>query len=513
MSFLITAKKRYYLLIVFLFFAQYSNSQTTIENTYVSGIWTKENSPYYIQNDIVISENSFLFIEHGVEIEFQGHYSLTVNGSIFSMGNYTDSIIFTINDTTDFSNNQTTDGGWAGINLSTEQSDTSFFNYCIFEYGKSITEDNNKGGVLRIYSSNRYNKFENCSFRNNKANIGGVVYYFVDYDSKNPTKNIFTNCNFINNTALDKAGVFYVMTYQGGLAISNCFFSNNKSITGGCIYLLAGGINNFKNNLFYNNYASEHGGAIYIEGSSGITILNCIFENNYAEYGAAISSYIGTYTEVINSTLINNYSENCAFYIGNYHTINIVNSIFWNEDTNEISKTNDGDFNISYSNIRNASDSTWFGEGCIDMNPNIIQFENKKYILDKNSLCINAGIPDTSNLEIPLTDFYNNPRIYLDTIDIGATEFDSTFIINASQELKPYIINVFPIPAKNNLVIESNDLIKKIILYDINGEQVLCENYNNNKISINVNNLNSGIFILKIFFINEEFRLKKIIVN
>lgn len=506
-------KNKHYLLTFFLFIANFSFSQTIIENTYVSGIWTKDNSPYYIQNDIEIPENSFLFIENGVKIEFQGFYSLTVKGNIFCMGSYNDSIIFTINDTTNFSNNEITDGGWAGINFSEAQYDTSFFNYCIFEYGKSTTLNNEKGGVIRIYSSNRYNKFENCSFRNNKAKKGGVVYYFIDM-TKYLTKNIFTNCNFKNNIATVKGGVFFIIDYQQSLSINNCYFYNNKSIDGGGIYYNTGSLRKFNNNLFYKNYAVEHGGSIFIEGSSSLDMFNCIFDSNYAKFGAAISSYIGTNIKVINSTFINNYSENCTFYIGNIHTIQILNSIFWNEATSEILKSDNGSFDLSYSNIRNASDSLWFTETCIDVNPNIIIFENKNYILDKSSLCINSGIVDTSNLEIPLLDFYKNPRIYLDTIDMGATEFDSSFVINSlvKNNIKNNII-IFPNPVNDYLIIESKFLlIKNIKLYNISGVEVLKSNCNNYFIDLCVNEF-SGIYLLNILFEDGSNYLKKIVID
>ena len=53
-----------------------------------------------------------------------------------------DTITFTINDTTGFSNFATPDGGWHSLRFKNELStDTSILSFCKFEYGKAIMLD------------------------------------------------------------------------------------------------------------------------------------------------------------------------------------------------------------------------------------------------------------------------------------------------------------------------------------------------------------------------------------
>jgi hypothetical protein len=70
------------------------NPETPPENkqTTVSGIietdttWTKENSPYSVVGDILVKRGATLTIQPGVEVRFDGFYSLTVQGILIADG-------------------------------------------------------------------------------------------------------------------------------------------------------------------------------------------------------------------------------------------------------------------------------------------------------------------------------------------------------------------------------------------------------------------------------------------
>ena len=78
--------------------------QTYIPPGDVSGTWISGNSPYYIQGDITILNDSTLTIEPGVLVEFQGYYALNVQGRLSAIGTDTSIITFTVDDTTGFHN-------------------------------------------------------------------------------------------------------------------------------------------------------------------------------------------------------------------------------------------------------------------------------------------------------------------------------------------------------------------------------------------------------------------------
>ena len=157
---------------ILILFSNYSFSQTQIGPGNVSGIWTLSGSPYLINGEITIPHDSTLIIEPGVVVEFQGHFRLNVQGRLISEGTEIDTIIFTINDTTGFSNPNIPDGGWYGIKFDNTSStnDSSKIAYCKLQYGKAIGSwPDNCGGAIRV---DGYDKIViyNCLIYHNIAN-------------------------------------------------------------------------------------------------------------------------------------------------------------------------------------------------------------------------------------------------------------------------------------------------------------------------------------------------------
>ncbi len=209
------------------------NGQTTVPPGAVYGTWTSY-STYQITGNIYIPHDSTLTIEPGVKVEFQGHYELKVMGRLLAEGTQTDSILFTVNDTTGYYLEDTTLGGWNGIRIYDieELNDSTKLAYCRLEYGKAIGPDWNHstGGALYAFGFNKIS-VSHCLFFQNKActyddieSSGGAAYFE------------FSNISFTENT-----------------------FSNNKAYRGGGIYFYASGPV-FNNNLFLNNQSGFEGG-------------------------------------------------------------------------------------------------------------------------------------------------------------------------------------------------------------------------------------------------------------
>ena len=161
-------------------FGLISLAQTHILPGNVSGTWSISGSPYLIEGEITIPNAQTLTIEHGVIVEFQGHYTLFVQGRLLAIGNDNSQITFTVTDTTGFYDPNSPLGGWYGIRfVSTPmQNDTSKIIYCKFEYAKALGNDwyMNAGGAVcsiefdKILISN--STFSNCS----ATRSGGAIF-------------------------------------------------------------------------------------------------------------------------------------------------------------------------------------------------------------------------------------------------------------------------------------------------------------------------------------------------
>jgi len=98
------------ILILLLSTTNFGADSTIVEGGNVSGLWTAGDSPYLIFGNITIPVDSTLIIEPGVTVEFQGHYALEVQGRLLAVGTENDTINITVNDTTGFSDPDTSLG-------------------------------------------------------------------------------------------------------------------------------------------------------------------------------------------------------------------------------------------------------------------------------------------------------------------------------------------------------------------------------------------------------------------
>ncbi len=151
-------------------------SETTVPGGNISGKWTIANSPYLIEGEITIPNDSTLMIDQGVIVEFQGHYALEVQGRLLAVGTASDTILFTVNDTSGFSNPDTTLGGWFGIRFTDTPltNDSSKIHYCKLQYGKAVASAY-AGGALCVLNFDKLT-VSNCRFQHNMA--GGRELHF-----------------------------------------------------------------------------------------------------------------------------------------------------------------------------------------------------------------------------------------------------------------------------------------------------------------------------------------------
>jgi hypothetical protein len=148
------------MLLVYLYGLGDAPPPTFIPGGDVSGVWVASGSPYLILGEITVPAVDTLIIEPGVEVNFQGHYKLIVNGVLEAAGTETDSILFTAADTSE---------GWHGIRF-VDASNNSYLSYSIIEHGHT----SGNGGGIYCYNSNLTISY--CTITANEGYFGGGIF-------------------------------------------------------------------------------------------------------------------------------------------------------------------------------------------------------------------------------------------------------------------------------------------------------------------------------------------------
>lgn len=154
------------------------------ENITSDVIWTLEESPYIVTNDIEVSNEGSLFIEPGVTVKVDGEYTIDVYGEFSSSGTTEQPIVFTSNK----SNPEV--GDWLGIKLNhnwipEENKYRDYtFEHCIIEY------------VLEGISSKDLITVNNCIIRNSTQGLRISVDKGQDGE---PMNCVIANSKFYNN--------------------------------------------------------------------------------------------------------------------------------------------------------------------------------------------------------------------------------------------------------------------------------------------------------------------------
>ncbi|MBE0572834.1 MAG: T9SS type A sorting domain-containing protein [Ignavibacteriaceae bacterium] len=333
-------KKVVLLVVLLIILPSLTLSQTYIPPGDVSGIWLVNNSPFYIQGDITIPNDSSLIIEPGVLVEFQGYYALNVQGRLLANGTETNNITFTIDDTTGFYNPDTTQGGWNGIQFidTPNENDTSKIIYCTLQYGKAVGSNppDNSGGAIFVSNFNKvlisnslitHNSaggtnspcggairaqfaditLSDNEISHNRAYYGGAINFNECYVQINNCEikdnssawigggiNAYSCYLEINNTSFERDTAYIfggaMGIYNSELTINHSLLMDNSS------GILGGGIHsdyslvNIKNTIFEKDTSGNAGGGIFTWQSS-LNVEGCEFINNSATInGGAVSS-------------------------------------------------------------------------------------------------------------------------------------------------------------------------------------------------------------------------------
>ena len=510
--------------------AIYEFSQTNIPAGNVSGTWTLANSPYQINGDITIPNDSTLTIEPGVDVVFMGHHTMFVQGRLLAIGTETNNITFTINDTTGFYNPDSLSGGWNGIrfNHTPIQNDTSKIIYCILQYSKALGTDwtMNAGGAVSIIDFNKVDisnsTLSNCSatgsgggiyirqselkindseFKNNIAASGGAIAGLnstlsvsnclfsqnqaitnsgaIDFDLDTLTSPVCQfnsiNSSFIENSAGQYYGAIKIFQPDSGVSLVNvfidkCEFENNTANRSGAIRL-DGNISDFviSNSLFSKNSANTQSACTFWRGASG-KIYNCLFNSNIAQNGlGSIVLNANCNVDLINCTIVNNQSVTSGgFTVHQKSSSKLINNIFWGNYPDQ----------ISLQSLNDASVSSLY------LNYNDIQYGIDSIHIDTLSV-LNWGVgnidsdplfQDTLNGDFHLQNFSSCIGAGIDAIEIAGIWYHCP-LTDIEGNPRPSPAGSMPdIGAHENLLGEIVDVDKELAH---KSEFALYENYPN----------------------------------
>ena len=116
---------------VFVFCAVAMNAQVTQVSGNQSGTWSGE---IHIVGDVMVPVGETLTVEPGTTVIADGYFQILSLGSFYAIGEESARIIFTVADTTGYSNyNDIEAGAWKGITFS--KAPTVNLSYCDFSYG------------------------------------------------------------------------------------------------------------------------------------------------------------------------------------------------------------------------------------------------------------------------------------------------------------------------------------------------------------------------------------------
>ncbi len=217
--------------------------------------WTKENSPYYIVGNVEVKGNSNLVIDPGVEVRFDGNYSISVDSSsmISANGTYSEPILFTASDNV---------SSWDGITL-----ENTYLNY-------------DKQNGKPIYRKG--NRFSNVKFEKYSNGISGTAFMEnVVIISKDIALSSFTGV--LNDSEVSLGSI----NINSGSIITNTKFVYNKAATINGSTIVDSSFNSYS--ILSNCNVFNSTGTMTIEGASSV-VNGGTFTGNKIELDGSVSN-------------------------------------------------------------------------------------------------------------------------------------------------------------------------------------------------------------------------------
>lgn len=447
----------------------------------------------YLTGNVSVPATDSLVFNPGTRVISTGHFGFDVEGRIMARGKKNNPVLFTMGDTTGFSDFLTERGGWCGFDFKNivSATDSSVFTHCIFSYTKALRDSLNAfGGAFNINNFHKI-RIQNCTFSNHYARLWGGAMFCESSDI------IIDSCLFENNFCGQPDppygyGGAICFRYSAPKITNSRFISNHSTGIGGAVSL------DFSDAFLQNNFFTENssglGGALgYIRSQPQQAVANNIFfRNNCTFFGGAVA-FLRSNPLFIHNTLIENSSNSYGggLYCNDSATPAIVNSIVYHNlapvghevyiwDIYSAPAFYHCNIKGGMAEFGGTGGTAYSGDfvNNIDIDPKLIESAPYHCMLMEDSPCIDAGTVSFSGKTYPTLDFIGNPRISGSGPDIGAFEYRSNLGSGVFSSSSGYAVYPNPFYSGLNITVTrppSSEVSLKIV--NMTGSVILEKNF------------------------------------